>query len=256
MIKVIWATLISLTFICFVFFQISISRVKFVPPPVPDSEPGSVGDLCTKDRVPKKVHLSPPLPSFPPMSVLGLGLLSSGVVRKGVELSCNQLLHFPTAKQQVNWGHLPFERLLKKKNRNGKQKPALQDVKLTCGSALVKSGDWHRVWHWGWQRGWLKGFHSGWIVLMLWACPPWSPHLAFSTSAEGRQEKHEQAKTQATHRFSYWSLLLADFLNILHGCSRTAVNRTVTAHLMNLHSIGRMLRESETYDTTTSQASV
>lgn len=85
-----------------VFYTIGISNVKCVPAPVPDSEPGSVGDLCTKDRVPKNVHLSPPLPSFPPMSVLGLGLLSSGVVRKGVELSCNQLLDLPKAKQQVN----------------------------------------------------------------------------------------------------------------------------------------------------------
>lgn len=88
-----------------------------MPAPVPESEPGSVGDLCTKDRVPKKVHLSPPLPSFPPMSVLGMGLLSSGVVRKGVELSCNQLLYSPKANQQVNSGHLPFERLLKMRPR-------------------------------------------------------------------------------------------------------------------------------------------
>lgn len=60
--------------------------------PVLVSEPGSVGDFCTTERVPKKLHLSPPPPSFPPMSVLGLGLLSSGVVRKGTGLSWNQLL--------------------------------------------------------------------------------------------------------------------------------------------------------------------
>lgn len=91
-------------FLFFGFDQNSMSNVTDFPAPVPDSEPGSVGDLCTKDRVPKKVHLSPPLPSFPPMSVLGLGLLSSGVVRKGVELSCNQALYLPKAeaKQQVN----------------------------------------------------------------------------------------------------------------------------------------------------------
>lgn len=64
-------------------------------PPVLDSDPGSVGDLCTTDRVPKKVHLSPPFPSFPPMSVVGLGLFCSGVVSKGVGLSCNQFLYFP-----------------------------------------------------------------------------------------------------------------------------------------------------------------
>lgn len=58
--------------------------------PVLVSEPGSVGDFCTTDRVPKKFHLSPPLPSFPPMSVTGLGLLSSGVVRNGAGLSWNQ----------------------------------------------------------------------------------------------------------------------------------------------------------------------
>lgn len=62
--------------------------------PVLVSEPGSVGDFCTTERVPKKLHLSPPPPSFPPMSVLGLGLLSSGVVRKGTGLSWNQLLYF------------------------------------------------------------------------------------------------------------------------------------------------------------------
>lgn len=100
-IKGLWSTLINLTFFeLFLFFvcyyKISISNVKYFPAPVPDSEPGSVGDLCTKDRVPKKFHLSPPLPSFPPMSVLGLGLLSSGAVGKGVELSCNQVLDFRT----------------------------------------------------------------------------------------------------------------------------------------------------------------
>ncbi|KAG7230253.1 hypothetical protein INR49_024357, partial [Caranx melampygus] len=56
----------------------------------PVTEPGSVGDFCTTDRVPKKFHLSPPPPSFPPMSPLGL---CSGVVRKGAGLSWNQLLH-------------------------------------------------------------------------------------------------------------------------------------------------------------------
>lgn len=58
------------------------------------SEPGSVGDFCTTDRVPKKFHLSPPPPpSFPPMSVLGMGLLASGAVRKGAGLSWNQALY-------------------------------------------------------------------------------------------------------------------------------------------------------------------
>lgn len=56
------------------------------------SEPGSVGDFCTTGRVPKKLHLSPPRPSFPPMSVLGLGLLSSGAARWDVELRLNQVL--------------------------------------------------------------------------------------------------------------------------------------------------------------------
>lgn len=51
--------------------------------PVLVSEPGSVGDFCTTDRIPKKLHLSPPPPSFPPMSVLGLGLWVSGAARKG-----------------------------------------------------------------------------------------------------------------------------------------------------------------------------
>lgn len=71
--------------------------------PVLVSEPGSVGDLCTTDRVPKKFHLSPPPPpSFPPMSVLGLRLLSSGVARKGAGLCWNQVLHFPKQKQHMN----------------------------------------------------------------------------------------------------------------------------------------------------------
>lgn len=64
-----------------------------VSPGLP-SEPGSVGDFCTTDRVPKKFHLSaPPPPSFPPMSALGMGLLASGVVGKAAEFSWNQALH-------------------------------------------------------------------------------------------------------------------------------------------------------------------
>lgn len=63
------------------------------------SEPGSVGDFCTTDRVPKKFHFSPPPPpSFPPMSVLGMGLLASGVVRKGAGLSWNQALYSMPAR--------------------------------------------------------------------------------------------------------------------------------------------------------------
>lgn len=65
------------------------------PSPVLVSEPGSVGDLCTTDRVPKKLHLSkpPPPPSFPPMSVFGWRLSGSGRARKGAELRWNQFLH-------------------------------------------------------------------------------------------------------------------------------------------------------------------
>lgn len=61
--------------------------------PVPVSEPGSVGDFCTTDRVPKKFHLSPPLPSFPPMSALRLGQLSSRPAINGVGLTENQVLY-------------------------------------------------------------------------------------------------------------------------------------------------------------------
>lgn len=63
------------------------------------SEPGSVGDFCTTDRDPKKFHLSPPPPpSFPPMSVLVMGLLASGAVRKGAGLSWNQALYSMPAR--------------------------------------------------------------------------------------------------------------------------------------------------------------
>lgn len=73
--------------------------------PVLLSEPGSVGDFCTTDRIPKKLHLSPPPPSFPPMSVLGLGLWDSGVATKGAELSWNQFLLFQTTTTYVQTNH-------------------------------------------------------------------------------------------------------------------------------------------------------
>lgn len=138
------------------------------------------------------------------------------------------------------------------------------------------SEDWHRVWHWGSQREWLKGFHSGWIVLMLWACPPWSPHLAFSTSAKVQRQKYDQSNTQATHLLKHNTGSLLNFIDSwLPKCCvctffsfhifsafytaaevRIRVDGTVTFNLMNLHSIGRRLGMGETYDIATSLASV
>lgn len=66
------------------------------------SEPGSVGDFCTTERVPKKFHRSPPPPpSFPPMSVPGMGLLASEAVRKGEGLSWNQALCSTPARTRL-----------------------------------------------------------------------------------------------------------------------------------------------------------